>query len=155
MTSKNKNQINININSNNKGTAKTRSKPNSSEKTKQQPQIPSVIFNPSIVVPQPIYSQYPQYVPPLPEAKPRYISESVSASTSEPARTTTGSAGLSVLAGGAFDARATEASLLAGEKAKDREEMMRIRKEALTGEELEKSLTIDEISAEAKKTKMD
>ena len=154
MASKNKNQINININSNNKTRSKSRSAANPRGETKQQPQIPSVIFNPSIVVPQPIYSQYPQYVPPLPEAKPRYISESVSASTSEPARTTTGSA-LSVLAGGAVDARATEASLLAAEKAKDREEMMKIRKGALTGEELKKSLTIDEISLEAKKPKMD
>ena len=142
MASKNKNQINININSNNKGTGKSRSKTNPRGETKQQPQIPSVIFNPSIVVPQPIYSQYPQYAPP------RYISESVSASTSEPARTTTGL----VSAGGSVDARATEASL-AAEKAKDREEMMRIRK-GLTGEEIKKSLTIEEIKAEAK-TKVD
>jgi len=143
VTQANKNQINININSNNKGTGKSRSKANPRGETKQQPQIPSVIFNPSIVVPQPIYSQYPQYAPP------RYISESVSASTSEPARTTTGL----VSAGGAVDARATEASL-AAEKAKDREEMMKIRKGALTGEELKKSLTIDEIFAEERRPKM-
>jgi hypothetical protein len=143
MSSKNKNQINININSNNKTRSKSRSAANPRGETKQQPQIPSVIFNPSIVVPQPIYSQYPQYVPP------RYISESVSASISEPARTTTGL----VSAGGSVDARATEASL-AAEKAKDREEMMKIRKGALTGEELKKSLTIEEIKAEAK-TKVD
>jgi len=96
---KNKNQINININSNNKSRSKSAT---SSSATKPNPaQAPSIIFNPSLVTPQPIYQQYPKpvtapvsAVAPVAEA-PRYISEAITSSTSEPARTTTGVSSIS------------------------------------------------------------
>lgn len=74
---KNKSVINININSNNK----TRKKSTSSSSNDKKPPIPppSIIFNPSLVIPQPIYQQLK---PP--------VSAPVSAPVSSPAITTTG-----------------------------------------------------------------